>query len=156
MYDPRFTHEYVREPADLDTLPKEELIALLCSARQDKVELFNAWRMLHWRPVNLEEARLSRTSLAGINLQEAQLRGADLSFSDLSDAYLQYADLTEAYMTHVYLPKADLQGATLTRANLFRANLTDAILIGIQDTQLHSGQRLSDRIRTKRFEIVHR
>lgn len=134
QYDPRFKPEYVQEPEDLDRLNKQGLIDFLCLQRQDKIELFNAWRMLHWHPIDLAGALFSRITLAGINFQEVDLANSNFAHTDLTDANLQFADLTHAHMPHVYLPGADLQSAQVVEAHLFRANLRGAILINTNFT----------------------
>jgi uncharacterized protein YjbI with pentapeptide repeats len=87
------------------------------------------------RRFNLNQANLSRHSLARMDLNNANLRfanlsGATLGFSDLSGANLSGANLSGATLTFAKLNGAALGGATLSGAVLFRAELIGATLNG--------------------------
>jgi uncharacterized protein YjbI with pentapeptide repeats len=92
------------------------------------------------RRMNLSEAPLSDTYLAGVSLVETDLSGSYLSFTDLQGANLERADLTSAT-----LRKANLSGANLSEANLSNAYLREANLSGAEgltEEQLAAAQTL--------------
>ncbi len=119
----------VQEAGDLGGLPKEDLIAFLKSDREDKIELWNAWRRANdQRPVDLKEADLTEAHLKGANLRWAYLERADLERACLERANLYEAHLEEARLRRARLGGADLRGARLEGANLREARLDDANL----------------------------
>jgi uncharacterized protein YjbI with pentapeptide repeats len=128
----------VQEPGDLDGLDKDGLIAFLRSDREDKVELWNAWRWTEkgqLRPVDLKEANLRGAHLEGANLHKAHLGGVNLSEAHLEGASLSIARLEEANLRRAHLERASLSlthldGADLERAYLEGADLTGARLEG--------------------------
>lgn len=81
--------------------------------------------------VNLNHANLSDANLSGVNLGSTNLANAYLSGSNLCNAFLNYASLTKAYLSGTSLIDAslisvNLSSAYLEQANLTRVNLSDA------------------------------
>lgn len=133
------TPDEVREPGDLDGLGKEGLVAFLRSGREDRVELWNAWRNANSsKSVDLKGADLSDVVLDTIRLFNQDLQEADLSRANLreaafTEARLGKAKFSEAFLEEAYFVRADLkqailEGAFLNRAKLRWAHLEDADL----------------------------
>jgi uncharacterized protein YjbI with pentapeptide repeats len=120
------THAEVKAPEDLDRLDKAELIAFLGSDREDKIDLWYAWRETDGsRVIDLEKANLSRAHLEGAYLSAAHLEGANLI-----EAYLEGASLKGAYLEGAALVGARLEGAVLVGAQLEETVLIGARLEG--------------------------
>jgi hypothetical protein len=116
-----FIREHSREhldPSKPGRPPRPDVLAAVTVVRRR-----NADRDI--QPLNLADAYLVRTSLAGANLDNADLTRADLTRADLSGA-----DLSGANLYLAQLIDADLRHATLSGANLNAANLHDAMLDG--------------------------
>lgn len=113
------------------------------------IDKWNEWRIKHEKlVVDLSEADLNNTNLAGAylwkvdlhnaslnqaNLYEADLTGANLRNASLVETKLINADLRNADMREVNLVKADLSesdlsSANLTGADLYKADLRNAVL----------------------------
>jgi uncharacterized protein YjbI with pentapeptide repeats len=126
----------VQEPGDLDGLDKDGLIAFLKSDREDRIELWNAWREANdWQPVDLERAVLRDAHLDGVDLIKARLDGADLwgvhlEEAKLNEAHLDRVSLREAHLRGADLPLAHLRGAGLIETHLEGADLSGAHLEG--------------------------
>jgi hypothetical protein len=87
------------------------------------------------RLAHLEEADLSRASLAGANfggahLERADIRLAHLEEADLNRAHLAGVNFGGAHLEGAELFGAHLAGAALTQANLQGANFSGAHLAG--------------------------
>jgi hypothetical protein len=96
-------------------LAAEDLVSILTQG----AAAWNQWRQAHPAVrVDLRQASLERTALAGAELSGAVLAEACLDFADLTGANLSGADLTGAR-----LASARLAGARLTLANLEGARL---------------------------------
>ncbi len=78
--------------------------------------------------VDLQQANLSHSNLAGVDLSKMNLGGADLSYANLSNAKLNEVNLTDANLSHANLNGTELQQSDLSRTNLSYANLTSANL----------------------------
>ena len=78
--------------------------------------------------INLQQANLSHSNLAGVDLSKMNLGGADLSYANLENAKLNQVNLTNADLTHANLNGAELQQSDLSGANLSFALLTAANL----------------------------
>jgi uncharacterized protein YjbI with pentapeptide repeats len=131
----------VQQPEDLDALDKDDLIAFLKSDREDRIELWNAWREANdWQPVDLggadlgeahlEKVDLSGTRLDGAFLFRAHLKEANLAETRLGEAFLFQVHLEGANLAGAHLAEADLRDAHLEKADLYRANLERASLLG--------------------------
>lgn len=102
---------------------------------KQSVESWNAWKITHPAALDLTEANLSKSELAGADLRGANLSRADLNRADLrganlSRADLRQADLRGANLSDAKLRRADLRDAHLSFAKLSRAHLTEAKLNG--------------------------
>lgn len=114
----------IQQPADLDQLDRDGLIAFLNSGRDDTVDLWNAWREANKRP----PLDLRGAALRNVELPRIDFRWCDLREVDFFDAYLQLAHFYEADLRGALLDGADLYGASFRKANLDGADLDSAIV----------------------------
>lgn len=73
--------------------------------------------------IDLQQANLSHSNLAGVDLSKMNLAGANLSYANLQNVKFKQANLTDTNLEH-----ADLQGAQLTESDLSRSSLSYANL----------------------------
>jgi uncharacterized protein YjbI with pentapeptide repeats len=80
--------------------------------------------------LDLQEADLDRTNLAGLIFGASNLRGANLGGVNLQEAFLEGAELQGAFLVRARLEDSVLFYAKLQHANLFDACLQGAFLGG--------------------------
>lgn len=109
----------------------DKLVALQNSTQTLRLDLSNTdLRKYPFLPgkIDLQQANLSHSVLAGVDLSKMNLSGADLSYADLSNAKLNQVNLAGANLDHANLNGAQIQQSDLSRANLTCANLNQANL----------------------------
>jgi uncharacterized protein YjbI with pentapeptide repeats len=79
--------------------------------------------------IDLNDARLSKATLAGIDLTNAQLQRANLQEANLDSAVLSDANLASASLTDAHLLGAKMYRSILESARLENADLSNAVLI---------------------------
>jgi uncharacterized protein YjbI with pentapeptide repeats len=109
----------------------EKLMALQKTTQTIQLDLSNAdLRKYPFIPgkIDLQQANISHSNLAGVDLSKMNLSGADLSYTDLSNTKLNQVSLVGANLDHANLTGAEIIQSDLSRANLHCANLNQANL----------------------------
>jgi uncharacterized protein YjbI with pentapeptide repeats len=103
-----------------------EKLAALKTTKTTSMDLSHAdLRYYPFTPgkIDLQQANLSHSNLAGVDLSKLNLGGANLSYADLSHAKLNQVNLVKANLSHANLSYAELQKSDLSEADLSYANL---------------------------------
>lgn len=102
--------------------------------------------------IDLQQANVSHSNLAGVDLSKMNLAGIDLSYTDLTGAKLNQVNLIGANLNHANLTGAQIQQSDLSRTTLICANLNHADLSKSTFTQANiSGATF---VNTKTADII--